>query len=499
MSLNPTFSTQPKNYSPVFGDLWNQAQSASYSVSNYKYVFDLYKFNPLTFVSSKLGRYKVPPAPDTYGLFNPNRILQSQITYDLQPTITGVQAAANSYLPYQLYAGFEWAPGYRFANTFNSGGYLGLTFSSVLDFKVGDLITISKDDRTTNFEYNGDTTISLIVSSYSVRTAKLYGATLINAETGTITSQLRMTGTSSILYTFNGVRQYEQEAYSFGTNSTYLIDGNYPYSMTYSLTNYRFCNLTPDYNNAKVVENNDWETLSYLVDNSANKIKAIQVKLWNSNLINTATFTASYSLSSTYKRVDLGTGPQNLKSLFGSTLFSTNPLYYSVGLIGTDPTISWGTYFYKIKDNDPRANCSPYPKIRLCWLNRLGGFDYYTFNFKSKNTMSAERTEFKRELRWNYNVGERQDYVLTTKVDEMWQISSDFITENESNWLKELLSSPEVYLMKSEGFVGPYTGITTLPIIITDNSYEVKTYLTDKLFAFTINFKYAYPIKSQQS
>ena len=494
MPLNPTISTQPTNYSPVFGDLWFQLQSSSYSVANYKYVFDLYKINPVTSVQSQLGRYKVPPAPDTYGLFNPARILQTQMTYDLQPTITGAAAAAKSITDYKINTGFEWQPNYRFANTFNSATYLGLTFSFIHDLQVNDTIVISKDDRTTNFEYNGTTTITAIVSSYSVRTAKAYQATLVNAEQGTITTQLRMTGSSSTLSTFNGVRQYVNEGLNYGTSSTYLITGQVPYGSTFSLTNYRFCNATPTYTGSKVVELNDYETLSYLIDNSAGLINQIQLQLYDANLNVTNTFTASYSLNSIYKRIDLGTGPMNLKALFGSGVFNTNPLYYTVCLTATDPTKRFGIYSYKIKDNDPRANCSPYPKIRLCWLNQLGGFDYYTFNFKSKNSINVSKTEFKRELAWNYTVGERQDYVLATKANEMWQISSDFITENESNWVKEMLQSPEVYMLNVNG-----TSVQKLPIIITDTAYEVKTYLTDKLFALTVNFKYAYPLRSQQS
>lgn len=498
MPLTSSIATEPKNYSPVFGDLWFQAISSSYSVSSYKYVFDLYKYNLVSSVYTQLGRYKVPPAPDTYGLFNPNRILQTQLTYDLQPTITGIYPANNSITGYKVNIGYEYNPNQPFYNTFNGAGYLCLTFSTPHGLANGDLIVISKDDRTINYEYNGETTVMSIINSYAVRTAKLYQATPITRETGYITNLLRITGSSSTLNTFNGVRSYEQEAYDFGTPS-YLITGSSSLSgATYALTNYRFCDYFPTYNGAKVVELNDYETVSYLIDNTSGGVKTIKLRTWDQNLNLLNTYTASYALPTQYKRIDVGSGPLNQKALwatYGYNNIFNGALYYTICFAGAGPADEWGIYHYKIKDNDPRANCSPYPKIRLCWLNRLGGFDYFTFNFKSKNTMTAGKTEFKRQLPWNYTVGERQDYILSTKVDEMWSISSDFITENESNWLKELVSSPEVYVISGTSS----STFQKLPIIITDTSYEVKTYLNDKLFAMSVNYKAAYPVRVQQS
>jgi hypothetical protein len=495
MSLTPSLVSQPLNYSPVFGDLWFQSQSASYSVSNYKYVFDLVSVNPTTGSTQSLGRYKVPSAPDTRGLFNPNRILQTQLTYDLNPTIVGITQSNNSILGYRTDIGFEWSPNLSFVNTFEAVGFLCLTFSTPHSLANGDQIIISKDDRTTNYEYNGLATIASIINTHAVRTNKAYLATPIVAETGTITSQLRITGSSSTLLTFNGVRSYELENFNFGTSSTYLIDGTTASSgNTFSLTNYRFCSgSTPEYNGAKYVNLDDFETLSYLVDNTSNNIKTLTLKTWNSNLSPINTFTSSVSPGMS-RRVDVGTGPLNIKSLFGNSVLN-GALYYSIMFGGANTNDTWGIYHYKIKDNDPRATCSPYPKIRLCWLNRLGGFDYFTFNFKSKNTISAGKTEFKRQLTPTFNGGERQDYVLSTKVEEMWSISSDFITENESNWLKELITSPEVYVISGS----TQNTFTRLPIIITDSSYEVKTYLNDKLFAMSVNYKVAYPVRVQQS
>jgi hypothetical protein len=106
-----------------------------------------------------------------------------------------------------------------------------------------------------------------------------------------------------------------------------------------------------------------------------------------------------------------------------------------------------------------------------------------TFNWKNKNTITIDRKSYKQNLPWNYTIGMREDTTLSQTSVDSYTISSDFIPEVEAEWLKELYSSKEVYWLK---------GTDKYPIMITDNSYEVKRTLTEKMIAVTINFKMAY-------
>ena len=117
------------------------------------------------------------------------------------------------------------------------------------------------------------------------------------------------------------------------------------------------------------------------------------------------------------------------------------------------------------------------------WLNRLGGWEYFNFTLGGKKSINIERETFKKVLPYNYSVGDRQDTTYAQKAEEMWSINSNWITEDESEWLSSLLESREVYHMKNSEIY---------PIQIMDKSYQVKTVLRDQLFNITIQFKYAF-------
>jgi hypothetical protein len=509
-----TLALAPYNYSPVYGNLWFQLTSTSYALNNFKYVFDLKKLS-LTGTPTSLGRYKVPPSVSGYGLYDASRVLQTQLTCDVLPNIVGVTASLNSNTGYRISYGFEYNPSRTFSSTFATASKLGLTFQSAHGLLAGDLIQISKDNKTINYEYDGTASV-VNVSGLSVATDKNYILASTN-ESGMIISQLRIEGTSSNLNTFNGVRPYEDKLKNYGLTGSYLHDGtDLEFGSTYSMTNYSFINGTfPTYDGSKEVGLDDWETSSYLVDNFGGLIGWVGLQLYDANFLPLSSgnsyFTFSYTAGKNPKRVEVGVGPQNLSASLGisvNDLFSGSSAsidkayYYMVCLQSpslptpgrpTQPILSVNSYglrFFKIKDNDPLANCSPYPKTRLAFVNKLGGVDYFNFNFKMINTMTTEKTFFKRELPFNYVVGDRQDFVLSQKATETYTISSDFLTDKVSLWLKELLVSTEVYTVDKSG--------QKYPIIITDTAYQVKTKLNDKIYSVVITYKMAYQINTAQ-
>jgi hypothetical protein len=506
-----TLTTYPNDYSPVYGDLWFQLTSTSYALTNFKYVFDLQKIS-ITGATSSLGRYKVPPSVSGYGLYNASRVLQTQLTYDLNPSITTYQAP-NSLTSYNINYGFEYNPNKAFVSTFGTtASKLGLSFSTSHSFLVGDVIQISKDDKTVNYEYDGTASVTAI-TTFTLTTDKTYLVPYPN-ESGAIISFLRLENISRTLNAFNGVRPYELKSFNYGTSGHYLYTGTQSEGgETYSLTNYSFVSGNfPTYDGAKTIQLNDVETVSYLVDRSYGyKPDMVGIQLYDSNKTPLDYFTYSINVNTSYKRIDIGTGPVNIKTALGFDIFTqSSNLYYMVCLQSSTvpaagrPAIpsaafnSYGLKYYKIKDYDPIANCSPYPKIRLAFVNTLGGIDYFTFNFKSVNTMNTEKTYFKRELDFNYTVGDRQDFVLSQRATETYTISTDFLSDNVASWLKELIKSTEVYVISVD--FSDLSNITTtkLPILIMDSSFTVKTKLNDKSIAITLTYKTAYPINTAQ-
>lgn len=481
---NVVILNTPNTYSPTNGEIWWRLGTTASISSQYKYIFNLNKIDEITGVTSSLGRYMLNPRPLTYdAIFSPSKILNANITYDFMPTVIGLTACPNSIIKYNMVYGFEYNPNIKFANTFISGGKLGLTFSINHDLQVGDLIYINKDDKTLNAPYDGTASVTNVSNTKSFVTDVNYLTSSANPETGYIDYYYRVGGTTSNYYGFNGTRQYEQQGVDFGL--TYLQSAT-PSKVgnVYSLTNWQpnksyVSGVINNLDLGKTIYQNEYETRHYLIDNSVNPIPGWMVITYDSNKNMIDDNYTPYEPNTLYHRIELGTGTQNLTGqCYFPTEGSSNIIgYYVVGL-GNNIGNLYGVNYYKIM-----RNCSPWNTIRLCWLNRLGGFDYFTFNWKNKNSINIERKMYKQNLPWNYTMGAREDTILAQTSVDSYTISSDFISEIEAIWMKELFASKEVYWLKD--------GVK-YPIIITDNSYEVKRTLIDKMIAITINFKMAY-------
>lgn len=158
----------------------------------------------------------------------------------------------------------------------------------------------------------------------------------------------------------------------------------------------------------------------------------------------------------------------------------------TLGATGLSETIT-------LQIND--ANCWGFDPIRFTWLNNLGGRDWYTFIKRNTFTQNASRsTLYKLPGYWSastYSVGDNSParYGTTTfriDLNNTWTASTDWITEEESEWLRSMFASPSVLV---------YLPGRTQPTLvnITDASYAVQNYAREKLFQYFVSFTEAQP------
>lgn len=150
------------------------------------------------------------------------------------------------------------------------------------------------------------------------------------------------------------------------------------------------------------------------------------------------------------------------------------------------------------------CGCETYTPYRFAWLNRLGGFDTYTFRLKSTRTVNITRKEYDRYLSrlnsenntWGYEIGDRGRSVYDVKSFDAFTVVSTWQTAEEHSWLEEIFTSPAVYLVRG------YSGGEMVydPIIITKNSVEIrdKKGFGNRLLSHTIDFVKAYAKVSQR-
>ena len=99
-------------------------------------------------------------------------------------------------------------------------------------------------------------------------------------------------------------------------------------------------------------------------------------------------------------------------------------------------------------------NCKP-ENTRVCWLNELGGYDYFTFTSYRQDTKEIKRTSYdNRYYATNLaspdrNIG-RSVKTFDTNVTQDIVLESEYINVQTGNWLEGLFISPQVYIMRDD-------------------------------------------------
>jgi hypothetical protein len=119
-----------------------------------------------------------------------------------------------------------------------------------------------------------------------------------------------------------------------------------------------------------------------------------------------------------------------------------------------------------------------FEKIRLGWTNSRGGWDYFNFTKRSEESYSVERKRY-RKVVGNYGTADAAeafgfntyDRGLTERspfVEKMMRIRTDFLTEGQFEYLKNLIYSESVYIINPNG--------SATPVLIDSNNYTaIKT------------------------
>lgn len=517
----------PNYIDPVNRELWFETSSTASNSQDFKYIYQVqfknepFDTNSFTNLSTL---YKVPPRPsDGHGFFTPHQILKSYFQYYPSPfqkgwasgfvgTIGQNAGILDNYFEYRLKYGFEYNPQLTFARTFDYLGNLGLSFSTAPGLLPGDLIIIDKDNKFVNPSYDGTASVIGTQSATQIILDIAYGVAT-NNESGNIINLQRISATTSSRYTFNGTRQYEElnkdyTQYVLGyTNSQafFLTDWQDLISGTQSPINPKNVYIGPS------PATHQYETLS-MIDNSFTASTAVFEFYDIDNQYITGA-SVVLSTGNRFRRLDLGVGPQNIEDQFGTGFidFSTGICaYYLVRIVrGVSRLSIEKRYNLKSHCLEDIQGFYNYQPLTFIWLNRLGGWDYFTFIKDNKKTTTIERTNWQRTLPIDYTYGQiyrqanRGTSNLSTFAEETYEVKSDWINDNESIFLENLFTSPEVYIIINGTYSGgdpnvyqDFTG-RIQPINIISTSYETKTTLRDKMYNLTVNYKWSLPVNLQ--
>lgn len=127
-----------------------------------------------------------------------------------------------------------------------------------------------------------------------------------------------------------------------------------------------------------------------------------------------------------------------------------------------------------------------FEKIRLGWTNSRGGWDYFNFTKRSEESYSVERKRYRKVVgnygtadageAFGFNTYDRGLTERTPFVEKMMRIRTDFLTEGQFEYLKNLIYSESVYIINTDG--------SATPVVIDSNNYTAiksKSYLKNDL------------------
>lgn len=342
------------------------------------------------------------------------------------------------------------------------------TYSSgVVDISgiVQSFLTSNNADNTTTFKQ-----CSNHVCSYVVQFGEQYGPS------SGVTTYANLT--SKTAYAYNGVfnpvdyLSYNADLYILNNTSSRILTDNPRIEATVTdVVNLGFLNLTT--NEGKYLEISTYDSDNILTDT---------VRILNP--YNTISTNADRS-------IDVNVGYAWLNSLVTADLsFGTAPFMnanlkrWTVTMLDSSNVASSETVSIWLVDQ-----CTKNTAQRFKFMNNYGKYDYFTFLGATKKNTDIKRNNYKSDsYKWSSsgyigNSKNRGNTQFETRLDDTIIVQSDWITEDQSIWLEQLVTSPDVYIYENSNLVA---------INIVDTSYATRYEASEQLFNLTITFKYNY-------
>jgi len=397
---------------------------------------------------------------------------------------------------------------------------LGRIVKQYLDY---DYTTLTIDQAyTTPFNKNSQT-----AKFFKVAFGEEYGATLSSSVTpysgvGTNTGSAAYTGSTNYYYWINGTLDPDYGSWNWNTSSFYspeptpntgtfsknvaLTDAprtQYIQSTDYASISVLNGNLTGGTTTAQDIawaeytvytngtaSNNFYENVNIAPPNTiysgGPRVNSI-TQAWSDVASVQTCANQSGSQTSGSLLIHIGVGPKNLAfpEFTGSWDYYTVKLHpQSTGSYpGFNLNATWDTFTFIRQD----AYCG-YPGVRFAFINNYGVWDYFNFTLQNNKTTTLEKGTYKKNF-VNYSTnGNSVDYnrlrrgtdTFYTNINENYQISSDWLTQEQADWLETLFYSPSVMVQD---------GDTWNPIVINDSTFVSKSNpRTQKNFQYIINY-----------
>ena len=485
---------QPADQSPAYNNIYWYFDSTNKNKLGFRYVVDIYRrTGPTTQILIK--RLRIPPAIGTgFCVAEISKTLQTFLTNQSPATTLGV--AGDSYLRYNVRVGEEFENPWRYSDYEFYGAPTGgldpwnaytiLTSTPVggggtnqtHNFVVGDTIVVEQvDGGALKPVLQGLHTVVKVLSNTSI---------VIDIPFSVVGSGAAVAG--DVTYA-NGQK-------TIFPNLLSILDKG-AFNAAYSHIDWRTYTDTviePSVNTALL---SDIPQEFSVTDNTALLLNAYR---------GTTTLAASIEFVNSLGVVRRATVPGGAKDYFyfgagpanlPATVLIAAPLgvpsfdiiqpgiqYYDVFLVnefGVRLSLLYRFYY--------KTTCTKYPIQSIRFLDRKGSLGGFDFTFSSRETAAIERSQNRGLIgglsggKFQYTTNEAENRVLNVNLTESIELNTAWLSQGESDYFQQLLSTPVAYMRLD--------GTNWWPVIVEETASERKDLTNNKNIRYTVRVKLA--------
>lgn len=453
-----TLIASPQTFSPAYNPLKFIVDSTNKNKTGFKYIFDIYAAG----TANKIGEYKVLPTFGTgYGEENLSKLLQTQVSWDLNTLSSTFYAAPNSYYLYDVKVGEEFVAEYVYTSSLtNASGNTQINVTNT--FASGDQVVITQaDGGVANPQLEGLHTVISATGS----------AVVVNVSWSTITNAA-----------IDGVVKYADNRKVITRDITEL-DDNMVYNAAFRWTDWSA------YDSANYVLNastalwltNQPQTYHCTIGQDIS-LNILNPKGTDRIIFENSNGLAFYkAISSMSEIVQIPVGPNNYGTLVG-----TGDLI--------DDSVEWYEFYFANSATLPVQDSVKYRvyldrrttsvEYSLLFLDRMGSWSSFAFQLKSYERGDVSREVYNQDVpgyinasdEWTYSTEEFGFRSMNINVTKSFDLNTNWMTEDMAAYFEELVTSPQVFIKETSYICGEQltaSSSTYQPCIVNNNAYEV--------------------------
>lgn len=419
---------KPEPISPAYNPLKFIYDSTNNNQPGFRYIFDVYASGTAT----KIAEYRVLPNLDGYGEQDLSRLLRDFVSFEFDPSANNGFDATNSYYKYDVKVGEEYIDTVSYtSNLTQSGTYVQINVAN--SFTAGDQVVIEQADG-------------------GVANPSLEGLFTVQSATGTdfVVNSLWSEVTDP---TIDGTVNYADN------RKTVTRD------IITSLNNYVFNAALPfadwlTYDDAMFIL--DSATDELLTTMPSGIYMTLEQDCWINFMNNTVSTGYIYFENSTgdiFRRTMNFTGLITMEGVGPNNSGTLALVSGSAPLV--DDSVEWYEFWYANSAGtrhsqkyrvylDRRCKINDY---EIVFLDRRGSLGSFAFQLRDRFTGNVTRETFNQDItgyvssqKWTYQPYEQGQRVINPRIDETYDLNTNWMTEDMAAYFTQLVSSPRCWI-----------------------------------------------------